>query len=361
MKRQLRSLTESVLRRVPLARAAYYQRDALQARLDALEAAERRLPALPGPVHDPRLLEEQVPIIRSVEERILIATRCRDADVLPKVERTGEVVREADGTSVQIMFNGVRVAAAGYNGAWMQDLIERCRGHHEPQEELLFAEVLRHLPPDAAMIELGGFWSFYSIWFLREGVARRSIVLEPIPSNLDVGRTNARLNGVAPIFVNAFAAASPAPPQPFQTENSAVHIIPGESVASLMETHGIGHLHLLHCDAQGIEFAIIESCLDLAATGRLEWLVVSTHSHHISGDPLTHQRCLAALRGASATILAEHDVQESFSGDGLIVAKFGPVPAAWISPRLSFNRYSESLFRNPLYDLAQARAETAAK
>jgi len=83
--------------------------------------------------------------------------------------------------------------------------------------------------------------------------------------------------------------------------------------------------------------------------------VVSTHSHHISGDPLTHQRCLGLLARAGATILAEHDIHESFSGDGLIVAKFGPVPAGWQKPRLSYNRYSESLFRNPLYDLATAR------
>ena len=35
------------------------------------------------------------------------------------------------------------------------------------------------------------------------------------------------------------------------------------------------------------------------------------------------------------------------------MARFGPVPAGWAAPKLSFNRYSESLFRNPLYDLAQ--------
>src|SRR6185312_12386817 len=53
-------------------------------------------------------------------------------------------------------------------------------------------------------------------------------------------------------------------------------------------------------------------------------------------------------------ILAEHDVHESYSGDGLIVAKFGAVPSDWRCPRLTYNRYSESLFRNPLYDLAAA-------
>ena len=121
-----------------------------------------------------------------------------------------------------------------------------------------------------------------------------------------------------------------------------------------MVSYAIDHLDVLHCDAQGVEFDILESCQDLAAAGRLGWAVISTHSHQISGDPLTHQRCLALLHRLGANILAEHDVHESFSGDGLIVAKFGVVPEDWQTPRLSYNRYSESLFRNPLYDLANA-------
>ena len=170
MKAQLRSIIERAFKRLPVSRLAYIQRDALQARLDAMEAdagrqaataREATVPAFPP--YDPRRLEAQVPVICSVEERVLIATRCRDADVLPKVADAGAVIRHPDGTAVQIMHNGVKVLAGGYYGEWMQDLITRCRGHHEPQEEVLFTEVLRHLPSDATMIELGGFWSFYSV------------------------------------------------------------------------------------------------------------------------------------------------------------------------------------------------------
>ena len=283
----------------------------------------------------------------------MIATRCRDADVLPKVANAGTVSRMPDGTPVQIMHNGLKVLAGGYYGDWMQDLITRCAGHHEPQEELLFTEVLRHVPAEASMIELGGYWSFYSIWFLTRDRRRRSLVVEADPSHLEVGRTNARLNDCAPVFIHAFAGPKPTPPTGFQTEASGVVDLPCVSVASLLADHGIARLDLLHCDAQGVELAIVESCLELAAAGRLDWLIISTHNYHISNDPLTHQRCLAVLRQAGATILAEHDVHESFSGDGLIVARFGPVPTRWTSPKISFNRYSESLFRNPLYDLAQ--------
>src|SRR5258707_1769847 len=116
---------------------------------------------------------------------------------------------------------------------------------------------------------------------------------------------------------------------------------------------GISELDILHCDPQGAETAIIRSCEALLRGNVIRFGIFSTHSHHISGDPLTHQRCLAMLRDFGGTILAEHDVHESFSGDGVIAACFGRYPLQWQEPRISRNRYSTSLLRNPLYDLAE--------
>jgi FkbM family methyltransferase len=371
MARHMRRIIERVLQRLPVSRAVYAQRDQLQQEIEELRGSTAAIAGKAAQLapradelsatsqvvpHDPLRLQTQVPVIRTAEQRILLATRCRDADGLPKVADAGAVTRQPDGTHAQIMHNGIKVVAGGYYGAWMQDLIGRCRGHHEPQEEVLFAEVLRHMSGNATMLELGGFWSFYSIWFLAQDRRRRSFVVEADPAHIEIGRINAQLNDCHPVFIHAVVAAAPAPPGPFVTEASGTMDLPCVSVAGTMATHGIGRLDLLHCDAQGIELAVLQSCGELAASGRLGWVMLSTHSHHISGDPLTHQRCLAVLAQAGATILAEHDVQESFSGDGLIVAKFGDVPATWRTPRLSYNRASESLFRNPLYDLAAAPA-----
>jgi FkbM family methyltransferase len=354
VKRQLRSIIERIFRRLPVSRAAYAKLAALEA---SLPRTAERLSATAQVEHcDPHRLAELVPIIRTMEERTIITTLCRDADALPKVANAGAVVQQPDGTRVQIMHNGIRVIAGGYYGPWMQDLITRCHGHHEPQEEVLFAEIMKHLDARATMFELGGFWSFYSIWFLTQDRRRRAFIVEPDPAHLETGRTNARLNDCEAVFIPAFVGGSAAPPSPFTTEESGVVVLPRVSVPDLMATHAIEHLDLLHCDAQGIELAVLESCVDLAAAGRLGWIVVSTHSHHISGDPLTHQRCLAVLRRSGAHILAEHDVHESFSGDGLIIAKFGAVPEGWRTPLISYNRYSESLYRNPLYDLAARQA-----
>jgi hypothetical protein len=160
------------------------------------------------------------------------------------------------------------------------------------------------------------------------------------------------LNNQEITFVQAGVGAEPISAMTFATESAGDIRIPQISVASLLREYRISKLDILHCDTQGAETAIIRSCETLLRGNAIRFGIFSTHSHHISGDPLTHQRCLAMLRDFGGTILAEHDVHESFSGDGLIAAYFGREPLQWKEPPISRNRYSTSLFRNPLYDLA---------
>ena len=59
-------------------------------------------------------------------------------------------------------------------------------------------------------------------------------------------------------------------------------------------------------------------CAGALAQRRIRILILSTHHHAVSGDPLTHQRCLRILLDAgAASLVAEHSVSESCSGDGL--------------------------------------------
>jgi FkbM family methyltransferase len=289
--------------------------------------------------------------------RIELTVGCTDCASIPKVENAGTVLTEA-GVDYQIMHNGLRVVAGGYHGVWMSEIIERLRGHHEPQEEVIFHELLRHIGPTATMIELGGFWSYYSLWFLHGFDGRRAIVLEPDPAHVAVGQANAALNGKTNIeFVQASVGAASTGPRPFPTETSGILRIPEFSVADILASRHMAGLDILHCDTQGAETAVIASCEALLRSGKIRFGVFSTHAHQISGDPLTHQRCLAMLKDFGGRILAEHDVHESFSGDGLIAAYFGTEPLDWQAPALSFNRYSNGIFRNPIYDLAEEREE----
>ena len=295
-------------------------------------------------------LDRRIPPAIDLEARKLMATRCRDCDDLPAVAQAGAVVEAPDGQRVQVMHNGLLMLADGYCGSWMTDLIRLCRGHHEPQEERLYHEVVERLPMDATMIELGAWWSYYSLWFLKDHPGRRGIAVEPDAANLEVGRANARLNGLAPVFVAGSVGDGTLPFVPAPASPP----VPRLTVEAIMAAQGLTHLDLLHCDAQGVELQVLRQCAGLIRAGRLRTLILSTHHHSISGDPLTHQRCLELVRSLGGRVLAEHDVYESFSGDGLIAARFGADAAAWPTVPISFNRASTSLFRDPSYDLQAA-------
>ena len=319
-------------------------------------------PATPAPtisqaaIGDPLL---DTPISFSIENRIELARCCHDCDDLPRVADAGQVLLQPDGTRVQIMHNGLKVSADGYCGPWMTKLIAICRGHHEPQEERLFHQATLCLPTDATMIELGGNWSYYSAWFLQSAPQRRAVVLEPDPANRLVGEQTMRLNGLTATFVAGTAGATSRPAEAFETELSGILDLPCWSVPDLMAEYGMQRLDLLHCDTQGVEFAVLSGCGGLFRSGRIGLVFVSTHVHQISGDPLTHQRCLRFLQDCGAVIEAEHDAHESYSGDGLIVARFGPALPGWQPCSMSVARKSEALFRDVAYDLAAAYAGLA--
>lgn len=300
-------------------------------------------------------IEKDIPIMVSERSRIEMTVSCKDADQIPKVDRAGTVVLENE-TSLQIMHNGIRVLAGGYYGDWMTEIIRRLRGHHEPQEEAVFDAVLRHVPGNGSILEFGGHWSYYSLWFMHGFPnTRRAFVIEPDPNHLSIGQRNAEINGYGLSFTQGFVGPRSQAAVPFQTESAGRLMIPMISIPEFLSSHGIDVLDILHCDSQGAELVALESCEALLRAGKIRFAIVSTHSHFITGDPLTHQRCLHLIREYGGQVLAEHDVHESFSGDGLIAAYFGSDSLEWAGVALTYNRYSKSLFRNPLFDLSLAQ------
>src|SRR5688572_2004784 len=136
------------------------------------------------------------------QARIALTVACRDSDAIPKVADAGAV---RDG--VQLMRNGVRVVEGGYYGEWMTEVIRRLRGHHEPQEEVAFHAVLERLAttagPSPAILELGAFWAYYSLWFLHRIPGGRAFLVEPDPAYLEIGRRNIELNDFEATFHQA--------------------------------------------------------------------------------------------------------------------------------------------------------------
>lgn len=300
---------------------------------------------------------------RDEQYRVALTCSCRDSDVIPKVDNAGAILNDPQHKNpVQVMHNGLKVLAGGYYGSWMSEIIKNLNGHHEPQEELIFHKILERLNNQpGSMIELGSFWSYYSLWFLKQNpLQRQAICLEADPIHLQIGQDNAQLNQLSPVFVNGFAGETASEkPLAFPTEQSGVISIHRYSVDHLIHQHQLDRVNILHIDTQGAEFSVLKGAQEAIKNKKIRFVVLSTHSYEICGDPLIHQRCLAWLQAKGAQIICEHDVHESFSGDGLIVASFSTKDTGW-TETISRNRYSTSLFPNPAYYVPMRPQESPA-
>lgn len=279
-------------------------------------------------------------------ERTLMTINCTDSDPIPKVLDAGQIKETSEGP-VQIMHNGLQVVAGGYHGSWMAHIIRSLRGHHEPQEELLFNSLLRFSRHDSLIVELGAFWAYYTLWYLKEIPGARAICIEPDPANLAVGMRNAALNNLSNriLFKNAWVggASHEKHTAAIESTNDSITLprVNMDGVLSLANGHVI---EILHMDVQGAELPFLESMQKAVTDDLVRFLVVSTHHSSISGSKTTHSDCVDTIRRIGGTILEEHDVQESFSGDGLIVASFFPQDRNLVLPAISRNTARSSLF-----------------
>ena len=263
------------------------------------------------------------------ERRIANAVACRDADYIPKVPDAGRVRLDEAGNRVQVMHNGLLVVEDGYYGSFITSIIERLRGHHEPQEEKVFYEVLKAVPPGSAMIELGCYWAYYSLWFQKAVPSARTFMVEPSGNALECGKRNFQLNGMRGDFTRAFVGRvssdgwEKAPGRGEDAEAGRV------CVKDFARSKGLDSVGLLHSDIQGFEYDMLCGCGALLDEKRIGFVFLSTHSLKL------HYQCLRRLARRGYSIIAEHTPKESYSDDGLIAASAlpGAVPPIEISKK----------------------------
>jgi len=242
--------------------------------------------------------------------RIRDAVASPDNAFIPRQPGAGQI---EDGQL--IMHNGLRVGELSYHGDGIRQLLMANRGVHEPQEERIFQETLKWMPEGAVMLELGSYWAFYSMWFYHLVKDAVCYCVEPEEQNLEMGRQNFTLNfGAAPArvhFDRAFVGSAP---------GQAAGGVPIISVDSFVAANGIPHLHILHADTQGWELAVLDGARKTLSARHIDYVFLSTHGN------CPHYQCLRELRQYGFTILADIDFLESFSFDGLIVARRSELP-----------------------------------
>jgi FkbM family methyltransferase len=225
------------------------------------------------------------------------------------------------------MHNGIEVSALGYYGAGVLNMLIENRGVHEPEEERAFGEVLKNVDKNSTMLELGAYWGFYSLWFKKSISGSRCFLIEPDLANLKSGQANFARNAEEAVFDHAYIGSSST------VTADGVKVV---SVDSFCDERAIDTLAILHADIQGSEVEMLRGASRMLREQRIDFIFISTHSNELHAD------CTKLLESYHYQILADANLNETYSYDGVIVAK----SAQRIEPeRLTINRKTAGLTR----------------
>lgn len=229
--------------------------------------------------------------------------RCREvcADpnnrYIPRVKDAGKII---DGSL--IMHNGlkVRMGEFAYYSDFTHIVLTRNKGVHEPQEERVFGEVLRYMPENATMIELGSYWAFYSMWFKKEIRNANCYMIESEERFLLSGKENFKLNNLDGLFIKG------------KIGEEGIH------VDNFIEEHGIKIVHILHSDIQGAELEMLYTCEQSMRESKIWYFFISSHTQKL------HYQCLDFLKNHGYVIIASADFDSgTYCYDGVLVARLG--------------------------------------
>lgn len=256
---------------------------------------------------------------RYLDRKFADIIACPDNAHIPRHPDAGKVSAKH-----QIMHNGLKVLLNCYDGPTnkgrLAELFAKNKGVHEPSEELAFQVLLETLPESATMLELGAWWSFYSMWFSSRIKNPKTYMIEPDRDHLEIGKKNFALNGFKGEFFNYFIGATSG----FWKETKRTLLrgvfevettVPQICVDDFVDKNQIKFLDILHSDIQGAELDMLKGAERLIDRRGVRYFCISTHS-----DTL-HQQCMDFLKAKNYVILCEADVTHSPHIDGYFVAR----------------------------------------
>lgn len=223
-----------------------------------------------------------------------------NADI-PRNKNAGQIIEEQ-----LVLHNGIRVDPLSYYNYPILKMLMENKGVHEPQEEKIFQQVLHSLSKNSSkkMLELGSYWSFYSIWFKKLFPTAQCYMVEPHRQNLVYGKRNFKLNQLEGTFMHYGIGA---------VHNEAKNIT---TVDWICQQQNIDFLDILHSDIQGFELEMLHGAERMFSENRIGYVFISTHSNEL------HYACKKWIEENSNFItVATADLDASYSWDGVLVMK----------------------------------------
>ncbi len=230
-----------------------------------------------------------------VEGRIREAVSDPNNKYIPRHKNAGKII---DG--YLIMHNGLKVVPGMFGE--ISKVFEVNKGVHEPQEERIFTQVLPYIPESGVMVELGAYWSFYSMWFYKEVKNARCYMIEPDKEFLAMGKKNFELNNMRGDFRLGHIGND------------------GLKIDNFLEVNGIEYVDILDSDIQGAGFEMLLGAEKSIIEGKIKHFFISSHSQEL------HYKCLDFLKRHKYIILASADFdRQTYCHDGVLVARLAAV------------------------------------
>jgi Methyltransferase FkbM domain len=199
-----------------------------------------------------------------------------------------------------VLHNGNRVAATGpysYYNSFSAILVIN-RGVHEPLEEYVFQELIKKLPDNPCMLELGAYWAHYSLWLKSQRLGATNFIVEPIEKFLKIAKRNFANHGFAANFVQAKVGNDDLKVDEFAIEKL------------------LSKIHVLHADIQGFELQMLEGAVKSFTDRVIDYCIISTHTESL------HEDCKMWLNKVGYVIEVQSAYEnETTSSDGLIFAR----------------------------------------
>jgi len=234
------------------------------------------------------------------QDRITRVKESPDNSRIDHIKEAGQIFKDH-----QLMHNGLKISLGSYYDYGNTILLKENRGVHEPQEEYVFQEVLKDLSSGSIMLELGSYWAFYSMWFVTKVKEAKCFMVEPDPYKMNFGKLNFKLNQLQGKFINGFVSS----------ELQINKAIPVLTVDHILKQNQLEFVDVLHSDIQSYEFEMLQGAHQSLRQDRIGYLFISTHSN------VLHERCINKIKEYNFEILCQANLDQSYSWDGLIVAK----------------------------------------
>lgn len=238
--------------------------------------------------------------------RIENVLRSADNKDIPRAKNAGKIIDK-----YLYMHNGIKIDPLSYYSYPNLKMLIENKGVHEPQEEKAFMMVLDGLKKvgDKTMLELGSYWSFYSLWFKTQFPSADCYMVEPNRRNLAYGKRNFSLNNFKGTFLHGGISS-----QVDKKENIT-------TVDQICKSQKIDFLDILHSDIQGFELEMLHGSERMFSNNKVGYVFISTHSNDL------HRDCEQLLKEKYNFItVASADLDDSYSWDGVLVMKSPDYP-----------------------------------